>query len=68
MSIKKRKNFKKPTISQEYNKKLLSFSDEKITETYKDLNSSENGLSIKQVEVNSEKYGMNNVISNKKHH
>ncbi|MDE6476686.1 MAG: hypothetical protein K2L48_00555 [Mycoplasmoidaceae bacterium] len=68
MSIKKRKNFKKPTISQEYNKKLLSFSDEKIAETYKDLNSSENGLSIKQVEVNSEKYGMNNVISNKKHH
>ncbi len=67
MSIKKRKNFKKPTISQEYNKKLLSFSDQDIKTIYENLNSSESGLTIEKVESNIEKYGVNNVISNKKH-
>ncbi len=66
MSIKRKKNFKKPTISQEYNKKLLEFSDQSVDKTIIELNSSNKGLTNQQVEQNIEKYGTNNVISGKK--
>lgn len=69
MAIKnKKKAFKRPTISIEYNKKLLSLSDLNEKETFKQLNSSPAGLTKKKLEENLDKYGNNNVISGKKLH
>lgn len=66
MKKQRNKSFKKPTISQTYNKMLLEFSSQSIDKTIKQLNSTNTGLTQKQVEKNLEKMGNNSVVAKQK--
>lgn len=66
MKKQRNKSFKKPTISQTYNKMLLEFSSQPIDKTIKQLNSTNTGLTQKQVEKNLEKMGSNSVVAKQK--
>ena len=64
--IKPIKRNKKASLSDQQNKSLLAFAKMETEDTIKQLNSSENGLNLKQIEPLREKYGYNTFSTKKK--